>query len=162
MDAFGTAFTSSTFNTLYSTVRSLLVPNSPSAYQATLGTLDQWFVAANQSFIPSVETSNWDATSGPLGTTARTNVYSAMLWQMVKLWEINQEFGLEAMPSVPFGSKAESRAWYCQQSFNTSPNMMHTTSGAGLGNGSGISQIYSRSSGLLRFSRWETGAWIIH
>jgi hypothetical protein len=142
MDAFGTAFASSTFNTLYPTVRSLLVPNNPPAYQATLGTLEQWFVAANQYFIPSVETSNWDAISGPLGTTARTNVYSAALWQMVKLWEINQEFGLEGMASVPFGSKAESRAWYSQQPFFTSPNMMHMTSGAGLGNGSGISQIY--------------------
>jgi hypothetical protein len=61
---------------------------------------------------------------------------------MVKLWELNQEFGLEAMPQVPFGSRAESRAWVGAHPFHTSPNMLHIPPGTGLGNGSTIVQQY--------------------
>ena len=61
---------------------------------------------------------------------------------MVKQWEINQEFGLEAMPQAIYGSKAESRAWYGNRPFFTSPNMLHIPPGSGLGNGTQLAQQY--------------------
>jgi hypothetical protein len=61
---------------------------------------------------------------------------------MVKQWELNQEFGLEGMPQVPFGSKANPRSWYSHQAFNTSPIMLHIPTGAGIGNGADASHEY--------------------
>ena len=138
MDAFGSSFTSSTFNTIYSKLRSDLMANNTASYKTALSDFGGWFVAANTTFLAPIETSvtNWDANN------MRAKVYSAALWQMVKLWELNQEFGLEGMPQVPYGSKAEARAWYGQQAFNTSPNMLHIPPGTGLGNGSLISKTY--------------------
>jgi hypothetical protein len=137
MDAFGTSFTTSAFNLNYSILRNTLQPNSVTAYQAALGgPFDVWFVAA-QSFLVPIETNaNWDANN------LRTAVYSAALWQQVKMWEINQEFGLEGMPQVAFGSKANVRGWYGMTAFNTSPNMLHIPAGTGLGNGSQTVQTY--------------------
>ncbi len=68
--------------------------------------------------------------------TLARQVYSVVLWGAVKLWELNQEFGLEGMPQAAFGSKAESRAWYAGHIFNVSPNISHIPPGSpGLGNG---------------------------
>jgi hypothetical protein len=63
---------------------------------------------------------------------------------MVKLWEINQEYGLEGMPQAAFGPQAESRAWYTNQAFFTSPFMLKIpqNNAPGIGNGSQIAFIY--------------------
>ena len=61
---------------------------------------------------------------------------------MVKSWELNQEFGLEGMPQVPYGAKANPRGWYSNAAFYTSPNMLHIPAGAGIGNGSQVAQTY--------------------
>jgi hypothetical protein len=55
---------------------------------------------------------------------------------MVKQWELNQEFGLEGMPQVAFGAKANPRAWIGDAPFYTAPNMLHIPAGTGIGNGS--------------------------
>src|SRR5262249_23031317 len=70
-------------------------------------------------------------------------VYSTRLWELVKLWEINQEFGLEGMPNVVFGSQASSRAWYSNFPFFVSPNMLTIPKpSVGLGNGLLIVHTY--------------------
>lgn len=124
MDAFGATFINSTYNSMYSVVRGSLVANSPASYTQATGNLVNWLIAQEDFLVP-IESSNpppnWDA--GNL----RNKVYSAAQWSMVKQWEINQEFGLEAMPQAAYGSKAESRAWYGNRPFFTSPNMLHIT-----------------------------------
>src|SRR5262249_25589465 len=104
LDAFGSAFTSSGLQTDYNTLPSILQPNSASAYQTALTYFDQWF-GDEQGLIVPFEGGTWTP-------ALRTNVYSVAQWVMVKQWELNQNFGLEAMPQVPFGAKANPRGWY--------------------------------------------------
>ena len=136
MDAFGSAFTGSTCNSDYALVRSELQPNSTSAYKYGLQYLDEWGVACSGYFLPPIDgTNNWTP-------TLASSVYAAAVWQMVKLWEINQEFGLEGMNQVAFGSKANVRGWYTTQAFNTSPNLLHIPVGPGIGNGTSAAWTY--------------------
>ena len=61
---------------------------------------------------------------------------------MVKFWEINQEFGLEGMPQVPYGAKADLRGWLGAVPFGTAPGLMHMTAGPGIGNGTQVVYDY--------------------
>ena len=88
----------------YQLIRSALVPNSADSYNRALGDFHNWFVASTNFMVTHESPSTWTPSS-------RTAVYSTALWQMVKLWEINQEFGLEGMPQVPFGATANPRGW---------------------------------------------------
>jgi hypothetical protein len=137
MDAYGTAFTGNSAYADYLQLRTVLQPNSTPAYNTAVlsGMFDQWMEAANQTFIPSVEVSNYTQST-------RQSVYAAAQWQMVKQWELNQEFGLEGMPQVPFGADANVRGWYGSNAFNSSPNILHIPPGPGLGNGSQIAATY--------------------
>ena len=135
MDAFGSSFTNSTFYTLYGKARSELVPNDQTAYKNALFAFYDWSVAQGTFMVPINSTKNWTA-------SLRTAVYSTSLWNMVKLWELNQEFGLEAMPQVVYGSKADIHSWYGSQPFYTSPTLQHIPAGPGLGNGSNVVNVY--------------------
>jgi len=137
MDAFGSSFTSSGMYNDYLKLRSELQPNNSAAYNSALSDFGQWFVDTDTDFLGSLENNaDWDANN------LRTTVYSAALWRLVKFFELNQEFGLEAMPQVPFGSKANVRGWFGNAPFNTSPNMLHIPAGTGLGNGSAVVKSY--------------------
>ena len=46
------------------------------------------------------------------------------------------------MPQAAFGAKADARAWYGNQPFNTSPILLHLPAGPGLRNGSTAAQEY--------------------
>jgi hypothetical protein len=133
IDAFGASFTNNPFNTMYSKLHGELQPNSAAAYQAALNDFNTWG-NANGAFLVPME-QNWTQ-------TLTVAVYSAAQWNMVKLWELNQEFGLEGMPQVPFGAKANSRGWYSSQPFFTSPTQLHIPAGPGLGNGTQAVQLY--------------------
>ena len=61
---------------------------------------------------------------------------------MVKMWELNQEFGLEGMPQVPYGAKADVRGWLGGLAFSTSPNILHIPAAPGIGNGTTVSKDY--------------------
>lgn len=138
MDAFGTSFTSSQMNALYQTMRSILQPNNEAAYQAAIVTFGNWNQAAQADFLANLETNaNWNANNLP------ETVYSAALWMMVKQWELNQEFGLEAMPQAAYGDKANVRGWFGNMPFFTSPNMLHIPVGIqGIGNGTAVAWNY--------------------
>jgi len=137
VDAYGASFTGSTFNSLYSTLRSSLQPNDPTSYGNAIQYFSAWSVASSQTFFPPIEAAgNWDSNNN------RQKLYSAALWQMVKVWEMNQEFGLESMPRIPYGTKANSRGWFGGQAFLTSPLMLHIPAGTGLGNGTNVSYEY--------------------
>lgn len=128
IDAYGAAFTSSGILTDYMSLRSQLQPNNATAYYNAHFLFGNW-QAAEQSFLAPIELAgNWTASIG-------TDVYSLAQWMIVKQWELNQENGLEAMPQVLFGTKANPRAWFGNFAFMTSPNMLHIPAGPAIGNG---------------------------
>jgi hypothetical protein len=140
MDAFGASFTNGRINQDYPKVRSILKPNSPAAYRAALDPISAWMLSAGDLLIPIETKAGKDGAWG--SNDLRNKVYSMGQWQMVKLWELNQEFGLEGMPQVPFGAKADVRGWFGGQAFYTSPNMLHIPAGPGIGNGSEVVRTY--------------------
>jgi mono/diheme cytochrome c family protein len=136
MDGFGTRFTSSLLNTDYPILRSMLQPNSPTAYQAATSVFPYWIGAAGTLLVPIETNANWNTPN------LNVEVLSVAQWQMVKLWEMNQDFGLEGMPQVPYGAKADLRSWYGNTAFFTSPDMLHIPPGPGIGNGSQVARDY--------------------
>jgi len=74
---------------------------------------------------------------------ALTNkVYSTQLWQLVKTWEMMQEFGLEGRGRDLFGLTADSRTWCNTIPAETAPSAAHIPDGpAGVG-GSALSNEY--------------------
>jgi hypothetical protein len=135
-DSLGATFTNSKFNALYSTVRQGLQANPAGNYWGVaINAMTQWFEALGSLVGPvqqQATSNNWASPN------IRSDVYSMAQLQMVKMWEINQEFGLEGMPQAVFGAKADSRGWYGNTAFNTSPNILHIPAGDGIGNGSPI------------------------
>jgi len=73
-------------------------------------------------------------------------VYSAQLWQLVKTWEITQEFGLEGRGRDLFGAMAESRTWCNSVAADTAPSAAHIPNGpTGVG-GSALTNEYLSAS----------------
>jgi len=61
-------------------------------------------------------------------------VYSTQLWQLVKTWEMMQEFGLEGRGAEPLGSTADSRTWCNTIPAEAAPSAVHIRAGpAGVG-----------------------------
>lgn len=61
-------------------------------------------------------------------------VYSTQLWQLVKTWEMMQEFGLEGRGRDLFGLTADSRTWCNTIPAETAPSESHIPDGpAGVG-----------------------------
>ncbi len=116
----------------------MLQPNSPTAYAAALAQFPYWF-EASATFLVPIESS---ATAANWPSPYPVEVYSTAQWQMVQMWGLNQEFGLEGMPQVAFGSRANVRGWIGNQAFFTSPNMLHIPASPGIGNGSQVVRDY--------------------
>ncbi len=142
LDAFGSTFTNSTLVTLYNQVRNGLVPGNAQAYKAISGTLWLW-KSYDFAFLGPLTKAGTDAAwNNPAYTDS---IYSARLWSMTKLWEINQEFGLEGMAQTAFGPRSDVRAWFSEEPFFASPNMIHIPpTAAGMGNGKLITATYTR------------------
>ncbi|MGA2214783.1 MAG: hypothetical protein ABSH31_16020, partial [Bryobacteraceae bacterium] len=135
-DAFA-GFTSNGADTRYLSLRTLLAPATPEAY---------WY-----SILATGGFQSWTEAVGSLSTASQPStwtqadvqrIYSLSQWEMVKQWEMNQDFGLEGMPSAVFGAKANPRGWYGQNAFNTAPDMLHIPAGPGIGNGSNVAADY--------------------
>jgi hypothetical protein len=118
LDAWGAAFQTSDFSELYGgskqSLRDVLASPDLSALISSgriVTYFDKWTNARRALLKPYVEGRgvNW---SPDLGLKA----YSAQLWQLVKTWEMTQEFGLEGRGRDTFRPTGESRIW-----FNTIP-----------------------------------------
>jgi hypothetical protein len=73
-------------------------------------------------------------------------VYSTQLWQLVKTWEMMQEFGLEGHGRDLFGLTADSRTWFNTIPAETAPSATHIPDGpAGVG-GSALTNEYFTTS----------------
>lgn len=53
--------------------------------------------------------------------TLTDKIYSTQLWQLVKTWEITQEFGLEGRGRDLYGPSADSRTWFSTIPAETAP-----------------------------------------
>jgi hypothetical protein len=78
---------------------------------------------------------------------ALTNkVYSTQLWQLVKTWEMMQEFGLEGRGHDLFGLAADSRTWCNTIPEEVAPPEAHIPNGpAGVGGGALSNEYFTAS-----------------
>lgn len=133
LDAFGSEFANSNFYADYTHLREVLVAGDAAVYNSNstlFGTWDDDDIAFRGSVEPHSNDPVW---SNP---NTAASIYSLSQWNMVKLWEINQDFGLEGMAQSVFGPQADSRAWYSATPFHTSPNIMMIPPGSpGIHNG---------------------------
>jgi hypothetical protein len=132
VDAWGSTFTTDPLNTEYQNILASLVPNDPASYSTYAEDIWLWqlrdFTFSNNVILPQ---------SNLAQASAQAAAYSTRQWDAVKLWEINQQFGLEGMASTVFGPAApNSRAWYTPLIFDVSPQFVKLPSpAAGLDNG---------------------------
>jgi len=153
-DAWGPAFTQSEFAALYdgdptaknrgakSPLRTQLAGAtvSDSNVRPIVAAFSQWSQARRAFFKGFVKPKT-------VWSSALTNkVYSTQLWQLVKTWEMMQEFGLEGRGRDLFGTTADSRTWCTTIPFETGPSSVHIPDGpAGVG-GSGLTNQYFSAS----------------
>jgi hypothetical protein len=141
MDAFGSTFTDSAYNTVYQTLSTSLVANNPAVYVAQNLILQSWFGAfygfVNQMDAPFADNPNgWNATSV-------NEVYGIPQWGMVKTWELMNEFQLQGYAQNIFGAQADPRAWYSNLPFFTSPHELKMPTGGAPGLRNGTAAVYT-------------------
>jgi len=162
LDAWGPAFENSEFSELYGSTdyASSGGPRAPRASRQSLrGILaspdvsklissgriiayfEKWTSARRALLKPYVERSpvQW---SPDLANKA----YSTQLWQLVKTWEMTQEFGLEGRGRELFGSTGESRTWFNGIPAAAAPSAVNIPDGpSGMG-GSALTNEYFNAS----------------
>jgi hypothetical protein len=73
-------------------------------------------------------------------------VYSTQLWQLIKTWEMMQEFALEGRGRDLLGSPADPRTWCNTVPAETSPSAVHIPDGpAGVGGSALTNQYFTAS-----------------
>ena len=154
-DAWGPAFTKSAFAAWYETtpesknkigrkvpLRALLAATQTTDHniRPAVATFAQWS-QARRAFFRSFVKTNTEWTP-----ELANKVYSTQLWQLVKTWEMMQEFGLEGRGRDLFGLTADSRTWWNTIPAETAPSAAHIPSGlAGVG-GSALTNEYFTAS----------------
>jgi hypothetical protein len=152
-DAWGPAFTGSAFAALYDGATSAEIKNrigkklplrtlledaqtSDHDIRAVVAAFGQWS-EARATFLGRI-----GKTEGAWSPELSNKVYSSQLWQLVKAWEMTQEFGLEGRGRDLFGPLADSRTWCSTVPGDAAPAAAHIPSGpAGVG-GSALTNEY--------------------
>ncbi len=150
-DAWGAAFTESAFAASYA---GAVTTDSKIGKKQPLRTLLAGAQTKDQDIRPVVAAfTQWsEARRSFLGRFAKADaawtpelsnkVYSTQLWQLVKTWEMMQEFGLEGRGPDLFGSTADSRTWCNIVPGEAAPAAAHIPNGpAGVG-GSALTNEY--------------------
>jgi hypothetical protein len=156
-DAWGPAFTQSEFAELYDgaispvskskgdtklPLRSLLSASQTMDYKTrpVVAAFTEWS-QARRAFLRRLVNSKMERSSA-----LTTKVYSTQLWQLVKTWEMMQEFGLEGRGRDFFGPTADSRTWCNTIPAETAPSAAHIPNGlTGVG-GSALTNEYLTAS----------------
>jgi hypothetical protein len=132
-DAWPSSFTSSRLYANYLNIRANLVPNNAASYTANQSNIWNWTQLDHFGYMETVLAPQGSAAwSKPQYVQSLT---SLEMWSMTKLWEINQEFGLEGMSQTAFGPQADPRAWYSPEPFFVAPLFYVSQSAGGIGNG---------------------------
>ncbi|MGH9502440.1 MAG: hypothetical protein ACRD20_06285 [Terriglobales bacterium] len=152
-DAWGADFTQSSFAALYGgetapenkskagkkmPLRTILAatPATDHDLRPVAAAFAQWS-EARRSFLGRFDKS--DAAWSPELTN---KVYSTQLWQLVKTWEMTQEFGLEARGRDLFGPAADVRSWCNTIPADAAPSAAHIPSGPAGAGGSALTNEY--------------------
>ena len=148
IDAWGARFEGSEFARLYegskSSLRETLASTSLSSHIASgriAAMFDKWTQARRTLLKPYVEPKDvkWTPELG-------TNAYGTQLWQLVKTWEMTQEFGLEGRGREFFGPTGESRTWLNTIPAATAPAAVNIPDGpAGMGGTALTNQYFDAS-----------------
>jgi hypothetical protein len=156
-DAWGPAFTQSEFAELYDGVispvskskndtkpplRSLLAASQTTDFKTrpVVAAFAEWS-QARRAFLRRFVNSKMERSSA-----LTIKVYSTQLWQLVKTWEMMQEFGLEGRGRDFFGLTADSRTWCNTIPAETAPSAAHIPNGlTGVG-GSALTNEYFTAS----------------
>ena len=146
LDAWGPTFERSEFAKLYTSSGSkqslrgvLASPDLPAVISSgrIVTYFEKWTNARRALLKPYVEGAriNW---SPELALKA----YSTQLWQLVKTWEMTQEFGLEGRGRELFGETGESRTWFNSVPADAAPTVVNIPDGpSGMG-GSALTNEY--------------------
>jgi hypothetical protein len=157
-DAWGAAFTQSKFGESYAgltypqsegttgrepTLRKLLAATqrSDSRLGPAVAAFAQWS-KARRTFLKRVVKPRiaWSQ-------SLTEKVYSTQLWQLVKTWEMTQEFGLEGRGRDLFGlTAADSRMWFNTIPGDTAPSVARIPDGAAGVGGSALTNAYFTAS----------------
>jgi len=144
LDAWGTAFLQSEFARTPQSIRTALQSADAGPLMSSgriVGSFDRWTNARRAMLKPYVDTRG-TAWSPELGR----KVYSTQLWQLVKTWELTEEFALEGRGRELYGSAADSRTWFNTVAAATAPAAANIPSGpSGMG-GSALTNEYFNAS----------------
>ena len=151
-DAWGSAFSDSRFATLFdgvpaaaneskanrSSPRSLRLAlrTSGTNLRSVLPLFDQWS-QARRSFLSQRINANT-----PWSAEKANKIYSTQLWQLVKTWELMQEFSLEDRGEEIFGPTADSHTWWSSVPAQAAPASTHIPNGPFGVNGSALNNEY--------------------
>ena len=153
-DAWGPAFADSEFATLYGaeTTESKIGTETPLRRllaasrsvdrdgRSIVPAFAQWS-QARRKFLRSFVTGK-----KPWSPELANKVYSTQLWQLVKTWEMMQEYGLEGRGRDFFGSTADARTWCNTIPVETAPSAANIPDGPfGIG-GSALTNEYFNAS----------------
>jgi hypothetical protein len=158
LDAWGPAFESSEFSDLYGSIESATAPNRKTSRRSKdslrsmlaspdlssfissgriVSSFEKWRNARRAFLKPFVEreTASWTP-------DLATKAYATELWQLVKTWEMTQEFGLEARGRELYGANGEPRTWFNTIPAATAPSAANIPDGpSGMG-GSALTNEY--------------------
>jgi hypothetical protein len=148
MDAWGPAFQNSEFARSYDSskqsLRRLMASLDLSALISSgriVTSFDDWTKARRALLKPYVETQGMQWTPD-----LTVKAYSTQLWQLVKTWEMTQEFGLEGRGRELFGATGESRTWFNSIPAEAAPAAVNIPNGpSGMG-GSALTNEYFNAS----------------
>lgn len=156
LDAFGADFTSSrllydyngtgtavnqwNLTTLLSSTptASLFAPNKVTG---TIAQFNQW--GNDRYVLTTQELAKYGVAGASNSSYLSEWIYSTALWQLVKMWELTQTYGLEGYGDQVFGATyAEMRTWFVSYLFQSSPFFLHINDGPGGIGGSAITNEY--------------------
>ena len=146
-DAWGDSFTHSKFATLYGvngdagtrSLRAVLRPafQTRGNIRRVLSSFEQ-SSRARRALFKRLSRSEWTP-------ELSRKFYSTQQWQLVKTWEMMQEFDLEGRGHDIFGSNADNRTWFTSAAADTAPAEAHIPDGPNGIGGSALSTEYLNS-----------------
>jgi hypothetical protein len=143
MDAYGSTFTSSGYNTIFQTLSSSLQLQNSAVYVKQGANFAAWFNAF-YTLYNQVGAPIWAVPGGGWTPATTDAMYSLPQWGMVKSWELMNEFQLEGFSQNVFGANADPRGWNSALPFFTAPHelKMNSNGTPGLRNGSRADFLY--------------------
>jgi len=143
LDAWGPAFQKSEFASLYEKFRSTLAAKDLAAAISSgrvATQFESWTATRRALLKPFVEQTRvkWTA-------DLANKAYSTELWQLVKSWEMAQEFDLEKRGREYYGPDGESRTWFNSIPEATAPAAVGIPSGPNGMGGSALTNEYFNS-----------------